>query len=278
MGEFTMTRTRQERMDALRATAEEKINEIKNNKSKGDNTMKTKVSNQIKTNLGADNMKKQMMKMAQKAHAAAPATNGKVEREVAAVHEEVKYNEEDIMVNKIMINTLAAELGVELPEEKYVRQFVQDTIAHASHVKEEEKPKKKMSFMEKMKAKADEFKEGFEEGKEKALREHRAKSNGLQSNAAEWFDKDVKDITAEERQEYKRAYVDAQISELFVEKEEVVQETTEDYEEVVQETTEDYDAHYVEVEREEEVASEDDDMAILNSFEKDPLAFQKPLA
>ena len=80
MGEFTMTRTRQERMDALRATAEEKINEIKNNKSKGDNTMKTKVSEQIKTNLGADNMKKQMMKMAQKAHAAAPATNGKVEK------------------------------------------------------------------------------------------------------------------------------------------------------------------------------------------------------
>lgn len=277
MGEFTMTRTRQERMDALRATAEEKINEIKNNKSKGENTMKTKVSKQIKTNLGADNMKKQMMKMAQKAHAAAPATNGKVEREVAAVHEEVKYNEEDIMVNKIMINTLAAELGVELPEEKYVRQFVQDTIAHASYVKEEEKPKKKMSFMEKMKAKADEFKEGFEEGKEKALREHRAKSNGLQTNAAEFFDKDAKDITAEERQEYKRAYVDAQISELFVEKEEVVQEEVAQ-EEVVQETTEDYDAHYVEVEREEEVTSVDDDMAILNSFERDPLAFQKPLA
>lgn len=277
MGEFIMTRTRKERMEALRASAQEKINEIKNNKSEGDNTMKTKVSEQIKTNLGADNMKKQMMKMAQKAHSVAPATNGKVEREVAAVHEEVKYNEEDIMVNKIMINALAAELGVELPEEKYVRQFVEDTIAHASHVKEEEKPKKKMSFMEKMKAKADEFKEGFEEGKEKALREHRAKSNGLQSNAAEWFDKDAKDVTAEERQEYKRAYVDAQISELFVEKEEVVQETTEDYEEVVQETTEDYDAHYVEIER-EEATSEDDDMAILNSFEKDPLAFQKPLA
>lgn len=272
MGEFTMTRTRKERMEALRATAQEKINEIKNNKSKGDNTMKTKVSEQIKTNLGADNMKKQMMNMAQKAHSVAPATNGKVEREVAAVHEEVKYNEEDIMVNKIMINTLAAELGVELPEEKYVRQFVQDTIAHASYVKEEEKPKKKMSFMEKMKAKADEFKEGFEEGKEKALREHRAKSNGLQTNAAEFFDKDAKDITAEERQEYKRAYVDAQISELFVEKEEVVEET------VAQETTEDYDAHYVEVEREEEVTSVDDDMAILNSFERDPLAFQKPLA
>lgn len=272
-------------MDALRASAEEKIVEIKNNKSKGDNTMKTKgantmktkVSEQIKTNLGADNMKKQMMKMAQKAHSVAPATNGKVEREVAAVHEEVKHNEEDIMVNKIMINALASELGVELPEEKYVRQFVEDTIAHASHVKEE-KPKKKMSFMEKMKAKADEFKEGFEEGKEKALREHRAKSNGLQSNAAEWFDKDVKDITAEERQAYKRQFADARISELFVEKEEVVQETTEDYEEAVQETTEDYDAHYVEVEIEEEVMSEDDDMAILNSFEKDPLAFQKPLA
>lgn len=272
-----MTRTRKERMDALRASAEEKINEIKNNKSKGDNTMKTKVSKQIKTNLGADNMKKQMMNMAQKAHSVAPATNGKVEREVAAVHEEVKYNEEDIMVNKIMINKLAAELGVKLPEEKYVRQFVQDTITHASRVKEEEKPKKKMSFMEKMKAKADEFKEGFDEGKEKALREHRAKSNGLQSNAAEWLGKDVKDVSAEERQEYKRAYVDAQISELFVEKEEVVQEEVVQ-EEVAQETTEDYDAHYVEVEREEEVTTEDDDMAILNSFEKDPLAFQKPLA